>query len=158
MPLYNPSVTQVIGIPHPVRLVSIVFPKARFERRKKAEADKSLYFPPFTIAPERQVNPDERRLLLSMEVKSSPNRRGVVAFNFNVEATFQCADFAEAERALHEFAQGPAPVTLAWSYVRTYIAWQMSQLGVPPYHLPLVLSWDTPDGPLQVEGQPAEEK
>lgn len=93
-----------------------------------------------------------------MKVKSSPNRRGVVAFSFDVEAIFQCADFAEAERALREFAQGSAPVTLAWSYVRTYIAWQMSQLGVPPYHLPLVLSWNTLDGPLQVEGQPAEEK
>lgn len=68
--------------------------------------------------------------------------RSVVAFNFEVEAVLQCAEFDRAEQALQEFSAGTTPMMLLWPYVRPYMNIQMYQMGLPDFHLPLVLRWE----------------
>lgn len=112
----------------------------------------TLYFPAFSLTTERRVNLEDRTFIMMMHVKSSTTRKAALKFDFEVEALFQCIEFERAEDALKQFASGTTPMMLAWAYVRSYMAWQMTQLGLPPYHLPLVLRWnESPDEPTKVE-------
>lgn len=94
----------------------------------------------------------ERKLVLALHVKSTTTRKAALSFDFEAEALFQCAEFERSEDALTQFAAGTTPLTLAWAYVRSYLASQMTHLGLPPYHLPLVLRWnEKADEPTKVE-------
>lgn len=116
----------------------------------------ALYFPAFKLTTERKLDIAERTLVLVIKVKSTSHPKAVLSFDFEAEAMFQCAEFEQTEEALQQFASGTTPMMLVWAYVRSYMALQMTQLGLPPYHLPLVLRWnEVPDEPTEVEATPS---
>ena len=87
----------------------------------------------------------ERRIALQLNVKSRTASKAVVKFNFEVLAVFECMEHVQTQEALDVFAPSPAMLQIAWPYVRPYMAQQMTMLGLPPYHLPLVIQWHIHD-------------
>lgn len=127
---------------HPIRLLRLNFPKTAFERRNvKSNEGEPLLFPRFDLEVQRTLDLEERRIDLTLKVKSRPGPKAIVKFSFEVKAVFECTEFVQTTEALIQFAPSAAMLHIAWPYVRPYLTEQMTMLGLPPYHLPLVIKW-----------------
>lgn len=102
-----------------------------------------MFFPSYTIDVEHDVDYAERFMVTTIRVKSRPAKTAVVSFKFEVQGVFKCTEFDRAEQALREFSSATTPMMLLWPYVRPYLSSQMYHLGLPEYHLPLALRWET---------------
>ena len=134
--------TAVSFTPHPIHLIHLSFPKTAFEHRDVQRGEgELLLFPRFDLQAHRKLDTEKRRIYLHLKVKSRSAKQAIVKFNFEVWAAFECAEFVQTEQALETFAPAPAMLQIAWPYVRPYMNQQMGLLGLPPYHLPLVIQW-----------------
>jgi len=126
---------------HPVFLRNVLFPQIRFERLVDAESP--FTFPRLDIKAKRSLGDDGGAIAL--EISARPDDQDAkncpLTFSFTALALFECADFSEREKALQEFIHSPSALNLMWPYVRSFLADMNAKLGLPEFHIPLVLDW-----------------
>lgn len=133
-------------MPHPISVVFIAFPKVQFERKLLPKPGDKAFFPSYDITMTQELKAEQRMLSMHLKIRSRRAKTAVVSFNFEVDAVFRCAEFDRSEQALQEFSQSTTPMMLLWPYVRPFVNTQMYHLGLPDYHLPLVLRWEKQEG------------
>jgi preprotein translocase subunit SecB len=130
-------------VSHPVQLRQLFFPAYHFERLPNVESP--FEFPEFNITAERRLELESREAILFLYIESKSKagpKNNPLSFSISVIAYFESQNFPEVNQALEEFTHSASAFNVVWPYVRSFLSDMNKHLGLPEYHIPLVIGWE----------------
>lgn len=130
-------------VSHPVQLRELLFPAFHFERLPDVQSP--FKFPDLAIKAQHRLELDNRQATLLLTLKGEPKaeeKNYPLSFTVSVVAFFESPDFPDVNQALDEFIHSASALNVVWPYVRNFLSTMNAHLGLPGYHIPLVISWE----------------
>jgi preprotein translocase subunit SecB len=128
---------------HPVQLRQLFFPSFHFERLPDAESP--FEFPELDVKAEHRLDLENRQAVLVLTLSGEPKAEAKnypLSFSVSVVAFFDSPDFPDVNQALDEFIHSASALNVVWPYVRNFLSNMNTHLGLPEYHIPLVIGWE----------------